>query len=287
MSDYLGNLLARTFAPNLGVRPRVASMFESPPGSLVREDLPELEETARIQTPPAPPKKTPPVSSEMIKLEEPAVSQPNSRYDISKGDFAPPASTAIDHAVDVQTDANSDQKSAPAADTGLNQLPSEAPSSQVTGSLAAVRPVAHPTLGAERKLSPAPPTQIRQVDKIEARVQHNGEPGTMLPKQERDDISNRNAPLAPAAAPKGMVIRPVRPAREENSFPAAVFTRREATRLPANSVSAPPPTIQVTIGRVEIRAVSPAPTPQRARPKSANVLSLEEYLRRRASGGSR
>jgi hypothetical protein len=47
------------------------------------------------------------------------------------------------------------------------------------------------------------------------------------------------------------------------------------------------PTINVTIGRVEIRATSPAPPPQRARPKSANVLSLEDYLRQRASRASR
>ena len=56
--------------------------------------------------------------------------------------------------------------------------------------------------------------------------------------------------------------------------------------LPPTAATAPP-TINVTIGRVEIRATSSASPPQRARVKSANVLSLEDYLRQRASGGSR
>jgi hypothetical protein len=49
---------------------------------------------------------------------------------------------------------------------------------------------------------------------------------------------------------------------------------------------APPPAINVTIGRVEVRAVQPPPQ-QRAKPKAASVLSLEEYLRQRAGGGRR
>jgi len=43
--------------------------------------------------------------------------------------------------------------------------------------------------------------------------------------------------------------------------------------------------INVTIGRVEIRAVSP-PAQQRAKPKPATVLSLEDYLRQRAKGAA-
>jgi len=61
---------------------------------------------------------------------------------------------------------------------------------------------------------------------------------------------------------------------------------RGLSQLPPAPKPASAPTINVTIGRVEIRATSPAPTPQRAQPKSANVLSLEDYLRSRASGGS-
>ena len=52
---------------------------------------------------------------------------------------------------------------------------------------------------------------------------------------------------------------------------------------PAAATAAP--TINVTIGRVEIRAVPP-PAQQRAKPKPATVLSLEDYLRQRAKGAA-
>jgi hypothetical protein len=55
--------------------------------------------------------------------------------------------------------------------------------------------------------------------------------------------------------------------------------------LPLAATTAPQ-TINVTIGRVEIRATSPAPPLQRARSKSATVLSLEDYLRQRAKGAA-
>jgi hypothetical protein len=49
----------------------------------------------------------------------------------------------------------------------------------------------------------------------------------------------------------------------------------------------PAPTIQVTIGRVEVRAMPPTPRPsEKQRPKTP-VMSLDEYLSRRASGGDR
>lgn len=61
-----------------------------------------------------------------------------------------------------------------------------------------------------------------------------------------------------------------------------------ATRPRAELAAAPEaaPTIRVTIGRVDVRATPPpAPTPKVQRPK-APVMSLDEYLRERAEGGS-
>ena len=44
-----------------------------------------------------------------------------------------------------------------------------------------------------------------------------------------------------------------------------------------------PPVVQVTIGRVEIRATPPVPPPPRPKPRPApSVMSLDDYLRRRA-----
>jgi hypothetical protein len=48
---------------------------------------------------------------------------------------------------------------------------------------------------------------------------------------------------------------------------------------------APAPTIQVTIGRIEVRATPAAKAPVRERPAAPSSLSLEEYLRQRSKGG--
>jgi len=52
--------------------------------------------------------------------------------------------------------------------------------------------------------------------------------------------------------------------------------------------SAPEPTIQVTIGRIEVRATPPPPAQppgqQRAAPP---VMSLDQYLQQRSRGGER
>jgi hypothetical protein len=44
-------------------------------------------------------------------------------------------------------------------------------------------------------------------------------------------------------------------------------------------------TIHVTIGRIEVRAVPPVPPPSKARTLSPS-LSLDDYLRRRGTGGA-
>jgi hypothetical protein len=49
----------------------------------------------------------------------------------------------------------------------------------------------------------------------------------------------------------------------------------------------PTPTIQVTIGRVEVRAMPPPATGSKIERPKPPVMSLDEYLSRRASGGDR
>lgn len=49
--------------------------------------------------------------------------------------------------------------------------------------------------------------------------------------------------------------------------------------------SVPAPIIQVTIGRIEVRATPPSSQPSRQRTQAA-IMSLDEYLRQRSQGGS-
>lgn len=79
--------------------------------------------------------------------------------------------------------------------------------------------------------------------------------------------------------------------------PALVVARPQVTHAPRAEPAAPQatkealapevaPTIQVTIGRVEVRATPPAPALKRPRAKPP-AMSLDEYLRQRNQGGQR
>ncbi len=77
----------------------------------------------------------------------------------------------------------------------------------------------------------------------------------------------------------------VRPVAEAASGSASRPASRPISRN--EDAASGPPTIRVTIGRIEVRAVHPpAPAPQKRAAASQPRISLEEYLRKR-NGGSR
>lgn len=54
----------------------------------------------------------------------------------------------------------------------------------------------------------------------------------------------------------------------------------ESTALPAPIANPEPPTIQITIGRIDVRAIAPSSSPPRQSPKPPTPnLSLQDYLR--------
>jgi hypothetical protein len=106
-------------------------------------------------------------------------------------------------------------------------------------------------------------------------------------RSRREEAHTSDSQLStPNSQPKSQSL--LTPALTIKMIPAVQPMVRAVRALPQLPPTPPPPspTINVTIGRVEIRAASP-PAPQRARAKPAAVLSLEDYLRQRANGGNR
>jgi hypothetical protein len=98
-----------------------------------------------------------------------------------------------------------------------------------------------------------------------------------------EESSNAVSPLESSA--QRIVVQPRIARRDEN------YTGREASRSgqerPGFQFQEPPPmpTINVTIGRIEVKALPPAATPPRPQKTAAPLMSLEEYMRRRNAGG--
>lgn len=98
---------------------------------------------------------------------------------------------------------------------------------------------------------------------------------------------NAEAPDAIVATPR---VTLAEQRSEESAAPQTVGSKAKE-RAPAPltelvDVQSSAPTINVTIGRVEVRAVSSAASPNKTH-TTAPTLSLDEYLRKRRQGGER
>lgn len=96
----------------------------------------------------------------------------------------------------------------------------------------------------------------------------------------RSPDPSRGKPIAP---PEPGTARPVRIVVEPR---VALDAEQGGPGRPRPAVRAEP-TIQVTIGRVEVRATHPAPPVIPRDRRTPTAMSLEEYLRRRADGSAR
>jgi hypothetical protein len=63
--------------------------------------------------------------------------------------------------------------------------------------------------------------------------------------------------------------------------PATVARTTQPDFPPAASPTAAPPTIQITIGRIDVRAIPPAPPPRPMRAAARPALGLDAYLKQR------
>ncbi len=222
----------------------------------------------------------------------PAVAIPPAPPSVSAAPFGPPPSTrqVTDRIVPHEGQARHP--------VGPN--PVEWPSSAASSARPAER---HPgTSATESRLTGAGPTVL--IERIVRFDQNPQRPTTKVatpkaewrerliesPPLEGNSVTPPPAPQPPAASQS---LKPVdsaaAPGMPQRVVPQQVRLAPRPLSLPpvAPAASARPsaaPTIQVTIGRIEVRATPPAPaTPRKAPPKPA-AMSLEDYLKQRNEG---
>jgi hypothetical protein len=94
-------------------------------------------------------------------------------------------------------------------------------------------------------------------------------------------------PPARRSRPDATIVQAASPAEPPLLLPAhrAAPAPGVPEQLPIAAGAPPaPPTVRVTIGRVEVRAVFPAPEPSRPAPSPPPRLTLAEYLKQRREG---
>src|SRR5262245_46335471 len=251
MSDYLSNLITRTFSPTVTVRPRLPSLFEPVPATRETKSGPELEQKMFVEQPP--------VTRPSEKLAPIPLSIPTSRQSM----FSEPEQT----------------------------VPQISFAKKVLQPNPESEPTVHP-----RTFPRAAPMQRKDDpwNSTGPRTDINKSPlrDGLASASVSHKVSSREetALSVPAVASNPVVVRELleRELPALSEVQAIVPTIRPLPRIEpvAPSPVTPAPSINVTIGRVEVRAVPP-PALQQAKPKPAPVLSLEDYLRQRANGGRR
>jgi hypothetical protein len=265
MNAYLGGLIARNLAsPAMAIRPRLRSLFETPLVSGFGDSVEGagLEENTVERfaiSPPASPRQAPSTRPAPM-APEPAEASAQSVIPVARVEPPPEANPSSDAPLrrDPQT-RQTDHAREPKTD--LSTVRSSMPES--------AHPVdrGHPVteqLGAQPGARFKPSTSPAQRLVVE-RETHTSE--------RRTKIVDRSTVAPPATRPP-------------------VATSLAATRVAVPLIESAPaatPSITVTIGRVDVRAVV-APRPPVQIPKPAPGLaaqSLESYLRERSGGASR
>jgi hypothetical protein len=295
MTDYLGNLLARSFAPaERGVRPRMPSIFEPASPAVLSGRFLEtaIEGDSSSETPHSDPRPTSP--------------EKNSPTDSRNVDSVPtPPGRPAEHAIPPSLARRSIPIARASAEPATPEKPSLLPRAETapisfgrppidTGS-AAPHDAASNT-PASNPVRPAVPAGEKKTV-MSPSASPSAPPPPPVPDPARRD--NRG----PTAGPQRSAVVPSPPRsldppasniadrRSRTEHAVAGVVPKQAVRTESRSevpqvAAATPPTIQVTIGRVEVRATTSA-TPQRPKSKKEPEMSLEAYLARRAEGDFR
>lgn len=291
MSDYLSNLAARTLGLANNVRPRLPSRFEppaalaGPPSGLYSYDPRESEAERDLDTFDA---ETPPHQTRSPSAQDSTVWEPHPALDSGaarrrEGGYSFAPRERHDGQQANRTSARSGHE-----ETREESAPSDSVKDDSRGRRAhAAQGGKAVRVGFISSIETAPATDTAE----------GGDAAGESPRQHDERIFTSRAALIgagrqsdaaaghalsapaeflPASSPSGVQAAPRNVRLRDDAAPQASDERAETSRAA--------PHIRVTIGRVEVRAVMPAPPPARASRKATAPPSLDDYLKKGERG---
>jgi hypothetical protein len=164
-------------------------------------------------------------------------------------------------------------------------LPDGASENEDTTVVLKVRPRKAPLSLEEDAIESEPDLRVQSEDGANKRTSAKA-PALALPRDESFDREQRGLVLPPNL-PSELTAQMKNAAWAMGVGPGTPARERAGSTLPAPAIAAEP-SVQVTIGRIEVRAVSERGSKPAGRSRPASpVMSLEEYLHRCAQRGGR
>jgi hypothetical protein len=308
MSNYLSNLVARNISGLEVIQPRLPSLFEPIQGvnGLIPRQEFDLEKS--MANPPVEELERREVSGQMNSEISP-ISQPSAEHSVTSAPQAPElsqrsipmppsleearlvspiyqslndaasnSSPLMPRSEPVQPPTISDRLSPSGSEANTPLLPAEEQQRTKPEPLTVQQIVTERTV-IERVVPTESPAWLKRLNTIDPAA--NVLPTIMDPSIEPPVQS----PAKPAAMPEERSV--LRPLTEQVTIPHQVIPSVRSLGLDTPKFSTTPqpaPIIQVTIGRIEVRATPPsAPSPTQSR-SAPSVMSLEDYLRQRGGG---
>ena len=288
MGDFLGNLVAKNMSLGELVMPRPVSIFEP---TAKEGALPPVLPPPSLASEPEPPAPRAPV---LEPFPIPRPQQPHAGLMVPDQSPAPLLPLAASSPVQPQP--------APATPPSPGLLPAPVGESPI-------QPLVQPASPPLRKAPVGPSVPWPAAQELpgpEPAVPAPAQappisPPPPRPRQSPDPLRAAVTAVDANPVPSGPATpEPVIPSTDPAPVPkppAAVIVRPQVAAIPPAEPSLPfsplpeataetPPAIQVTIGRIEVRATPPPAAPsQKQRPDKPAVMSLDEYLTERNGGG--
>jgi hypothetical protein len=315
MNDYLRNLAARNVNLADVIQPRLASRFEPTPvhGALgLRTDVPSFTDEHEMTEPAAQAS----IRPRHAQRAEPQAAATN-EHAVRRSLLAQtqPLSPTVQEASSVPVPVQ--DKAEAQSETMLEPQPLSRPAPRAVPSVAPTvmaQPQASPLLRSDTRtqtpmdqISMRPGVHLPALDVVSQSAAPKRQPmlqPIIASIIEHEVIERQTAqPAQPRQQQPSIEWRTAQPAqvREQqpsSDAPQAVVVQPRVMRIEhrgedrsnssplAMSVQAPPPapTIHVTIGRIEVRATTPAMPASKPRP-APQTMSLDDYLRQRSRGG--
>jgi hypothetical protein len=306
MSDYLDSLLARSTNPQEMVQPRPMSLFEPLPGTawLPAGHLPAPEEgegepvsgdwtLGALET--AQPAGRHPPSAPLVTGPDVEQRYPGilpTRADLRAGPPAPQRPPALAMYRSDRTKAEPPRIQPGPSLTQPNPFP--ASGTRVQPESARMTEPGSPRSGVGQAVPATAATRAAGGDAPQVAVERVAQPAleSAVEHTVLERIIRQAAPPDRFTESDRRVVAKAATAQPDPAVPLPVVARPQVRPYPEPELSSaaepaakPEPTIQVTIGRIEVRATSAASPPRKQMP-TAPMLSLEDYLRQR-NGGAR
>jgi hypothetical protein len=292
MSDYLSNLIDRSLDRADVVQPRLPSLFEPTPeigqipmglGQPAEPAMTEIEESLTIR-----------------QNQQPARSiNQNSNHQLNTPNFnsAQPSPSTITQSLSNSTELASSISSAESPQSQNNITEIQAPSLQTQGESPAQQ-ISAQFLATEQTNSATnlsdsvtvPETNNNSSDRsLTAKHPLTTDPAINTIKPLSTNNHSGNTPTRPGKSPENTAIIQIQPTKAEHNNQhntlAQIRSAVQEIAPEASQNAAPPTVIQVNIGRIEVRATTPAtPPPSAVNRSNPATMNLEEYLRQRGTG---